>query len=252
MSFNFSPRIVTDGLVLHLDAANIKSYPGSGINWFDLSKSSNNGVLVNNPIFNNSNFGNIIFNGLDNYVDNIGNTTDYNFIFSEGTFSISFWVKRTNNNTRYVFAGNTLTNNEKGWFIVIEFGVSGFGDNCLRFHASGNALNTKLIAGSTDDNTINTSWTHCVFTCENPDKVGKWYINGVSVNTTTRLGSGNDIQGTYYNGPSTRVINIGRSNFNTTVTPLNGNIAQFSIYKKKLSPQEVLQNYNTTKTRFGL
>ena len=59
MSFNFSPKVTTDGLVLFLDVANIKSF--DGVNWLDLSRSSNNGSLINSPTYNSSNKGSIIF-----------------------------------------------------------------------------------------------------------------------------------------------------------------------------------------------
>jgi hypothetical protein len=57
MSLNYSPRIVTDGLVLYLDAANTKSYFGSGASWNDLSRSRINSDLINGPTFNNDNGG---------------------------------------------------------------------------------------------------------------------------------------------------------------------------------------------------
>lgn len=252
MSFRFSPKIVTDGLVLYLDAANNRSYPGSGTTWTDLSKNVYTGTLTNGPTFNSLNNGSIVFDGSDDYIDNIGTTSDFNFIFLQGTFSVSFWFKRPINNTRRVICGNTLTNTEKGWFIILEYGISGFGNNCLRFQVSGGLINTRLIAGSTNDNTIGTDWTQATFTCQNPDKVGQWYINGILANTTTRVGAGNANQGTYYSGPSARTLNLARSNFSSTSIPLNGNISQFLIYNKSLSAGEVLQNYNTTKSRFGL
>ena len=252
MAFNFSPKIVTDGLVLYLDAANTRSYVSGSTTWNDISRSGNNGTLTNGPIFNSSNGGSIVFDGVDDYIDNIGTVNDFNFIFSVGTFSISFWILKPINNARYALAGNTLTNTEKGWWIVAEYGVSGFGNNCLRFNAAGGAVNTVLIAGSTNDNTLGTSWTHCTFTCQNPNKIGQWYINGLSSNTSKRVGSGGDNQGGYYIGPASRTINLGRGNFSSTVIPLNGNIAQTLLYNRALSAQEVLQNYNATKTRFGL
>jgi hypothetical protein len=52
MAYNFSPKIITDGLVLYLDAANTRSYPGSGTVWTDLSRVGNNGTLTNGPTFN--------------------------------------------------------------------------------------------------------------------------------------------------------------------------------------------------------
>jgi hypothetical protein len=51
MSLIHSPRIVTDGLVLCLDAGNPKSYTGSGTTWTDLSGNGNNGTLTNSPTY---------------------------------------------------------------------------------------------------------------------------------------------------------------------------------------------------------
>jgi energy-coupling factor transporter ATP-binding protein EcfA2 len=245
--------IVTNGLSLNLDAGFTPSYTSSGTTWYDLSYGGNNGTLTNGPTFNSNNGGSIVFDGVDDYINNIGTVNDYNFIFSAGTFSVSFWMKKAANNTRYTIAGNTLTNSEKGYTIILEYGISGFGDNCLRFSVVGNAVNTRLIAGSTADNTMtSTDWAHCAFTCQNPDKIGQWYINGVASTTTTRVGSGNANQGTYYSGPAVRTLNVGRSNWTSTLLPFNGNISQFSIYNRALSATEVLQNYNAQKSRFGL
>jgi hypothetical protein len=68
MAFFHSPRIVTDGLVLALDAANSLSYPGSGTTWTDLSGKGNNGTLVNGPTFSPTNGGSIVFDGTNDYI----------------------------------------------------------------------------------------------------------------------------------------------------------------------------------------
>ena len=68
MSTLQSGHIITDGLVIALDAANTKSYPGSGTTWSDLSGNSNNGTLTNGPTFNSRNGGSIVFDGVDDYV----------------------------------------------------------------------------------------------------------------------------------------------------------------------------------------
>ena len=69
MSLNHSPKIVTNGLVLCLDAADKKSYPGTGTTWFDRSGNGNNGILVNSPTFNSGNGGSIVFVGHNDYVN---------------------------------------------------------------------------------------------------------------------------------------------------------------------------------------
>ena len=68
MSLLHSPKIVTNGLVLCLDAANRKSYPGSGNIWRDLSGNGNNGTLTNGPTFSSANGGSIVFDGTDDIV----------------------------------------------------------------------------------------------------------------------------------------------------------------------------------------
>ena len=68
MGSHYNPRVVTNGLVLHLDAANIRSYPGSGTAWTDLSGQGNNGTLTNGPTFDANNAGSIVFDGTNDYV----------------------------------------------------------------------------------------------------------------------------------------------------------------------------------------
>jgi hypothetical protein len=58
-----NPRIITDGLVLALDAGNPKSYPGSGTAWTDLSGNGNTGTLVNGTGYNSGNGGSLVFDG---------------------------------------------------------------------------------------------------------------------------------------------------------------------------------------------
>ena len=74
MGFYRGPQIVKSGLVLHLDAANPKSYPGTGTTWSDRAGNLNggvvnNGTLVNGPSFSSANMGSIGFDGSNDYVD---------------------------------------------------------------------------------------------------------------------------------------------------------------------------------------
>jgi hypothetical protein len=92
MATKYSPKVVNDGLVLYLDAANTKSYPGSGATWYDLSGNDNNGELIANPEYNTANNGNIILNGSTQYVT-CGNSSSLN-LTSSG--SLSIWCKINN------------------------------------------------------------------------------------------------------------------------------------------------------------
>ena len=97
MSNNYGPKIITDGLVLCLDAADQNSYSGSGNTWTDLSGNGNNGTLINGPTFTSENYGSIIFDGSNDYMSVNNN---YNH-FAE---TVIVWAK-----------SNTSTWNQYGW-----------------------------------------------------------------------------------------------------------------------------------------
>ena len=107
------PNIVTDGLVLYLDAANPKSYPGSGTVWKDLSGNGNHFNLINGPSFNNFY---INFDGVDDYVKSI-NTLDlssYNSISVE----MCFQVNNLSSPTGFAFEHSSNWNNQ-----IMGFGL---------------------------------------------------------------------------------------------------------------------------------
>ena len=90
MATKYSPKTVTNGLVLSLDAANTKSYPKSGTTWTDLSGNSNNGTLTNGPTFSAVNGGCIVFDGVDDYVDVSDAST-----LNSNTQTINIWYNAT-------------------------------------------------------------------------------------------------------------------------------------------------------------
>jgi len=89
MGIAYNPRIVTDGLVLCLDAGNPKSYPGSGNTAFDLTRSGYNFELTNGATTNPSNLGVFSFDGVDDYL----NTTSIDSSFwNSGSWTVSLWA----------------------------------------------------------------------------------------------------------------------------------------------------------------
>ncbi len=86
MSFVHSPKIVTDGLVLALDAGNTKSYTSGSTTWFDKSGNANNGTLTNGPTFSSANGGSIVFDGVDDRVE----FGSFGSLPTQGT--IQFWM----------------------------------------------------------------------------------------------------------------------------------------------------------------
>jgi hypothetical protein len=83
--------IVTDGLVLNLDAGFVASYPKGGNLWKDLSGIGNDGTLINGPAFNSDNLGSIEFDGVDDSIS----IPDNNSLDLSDNLSIEFWFNPT-------------------------------------------------------------------------------------------------------------------------------------------------------------
>ena len=115
-----APTIVTNGLILNLDASNTSSYPGTGTVWTDLSGQNNNGTLVNGVGYSSVNGGTLTFDGVNDYV-NMGN------IFNFGTGDFTYEVVVLYNNLTSNASGATIgkdnysgTNTYKGVLINIS------------------------------------------------------------------------------------------------------------------------------------
>jgi hypothetical protein len=239
MAFNYSPKIVTDGLVLYLDAANSKSYPGTGTAWNDISRGGNNGTLVNGPTFDPANGGSIVFDGIDDYVTGFGDTSTFSFIQNTGIFTISTWVRLTDFTTaRSILGNNDGTTGQKGIHLNYDLTNSRLALN-LTYGVSGQStltFRTNTFFSDIGSNYVNIVYSGNGINC-------RLYKNGVLQGTSSNYG-------TFSTGDSSREMGIGR--INNSGTYWQGNIPLLQIYNKGLSLSEILQNYNATKTRFGL
>jgi hypothetical protein len=221
------PNIITDGLVLALDAANTKSYSGSGTTWNDLSGNGNNGALINGPTFNSGNGGSIIFDGTNDYAD-CGNPT--NTLISDNIISVFVWFYCTRTtNEPVAFRTNDYTT---GWNMWVSNGVL---RSTLRPSVSNN---NNIYSGTISAN----NWYQGGFTCDGITI--RQYLNGLQVGstpvaTTLNLNNGDTLK-------------IGGHNIYSVQTTMQGRIPKVEIYNRTLSPTEILQNYNATKGRFNL
>lgn len=224
-------RVVTNGLVLSLDAADRNSYPGSGTTWRDMSGNGNNASLVNSPTFDSSNGGCIVFNGTSQYA-NVGT---YKFNTAAGT--ISYWFKPTTNITANI--------NKRPWGSGGDFEAR-FNNPVLNgglSHDLGSSGGNFLT--STTISWLNTVWYNVVITWDTSVTRQSIYVQSVleststSVNTATLTGI---TTGNFYIGTSTAISG----------QYIDARFATFTIYNRELSAAEVLQNYNATKSRFGL
>jgi len=226
MSNTYGPRIVTDGLVLHLDAANNRSYVSGSNTWNDLSGNGNNGTLIQGASFNTSNNGSIIFDGTNDAVTLASKT----YSFNGGTLEI--WTKLTSKNRQQGFVGiNAPPKYLNFWMNT---------NNTMRWEVIGDtALTYSPISSTTIFSTG--VWYHATGTFTGA--LNSLYINGV-LETSSTTGAANvptSITTTAYIG-----------DYGATAYPLAGNIAVVKLYNRALSRSEIFQNYNATKGRFGL
>jgi len=233
MAFNYSPKIVTDGLVLALDAANTRSYPSTGTTWTDLSRGGNNGTLVNGPTFNTESGGNIVFDGTNDYCN-----IPIPAVPTGSQATVSFWTKFNITQASSIFsaynsAGQRQINIHLTWSDSIVYWDCG---------ASGGTYDR--INSSTLTIAQKTGWHNWIFTKNATTGTMVIYLDGISLVSGT--GKTNTI-----GVISTASKRCAIASFDDTLY-YSGNISSMLLYNRALSATEVLQNYNATKTRFGL
>jgi len=242
--------IVQSGLIMNLDAGFKSSYTGSGTTWFDISGSgNNNGTLVNGVGYSSSNGGTLTFDGINDYVQ-LNNT----LTFGTNTFTIEFWINNkynyTSGNSKNTILSNYLDYNSS-WntylYIGIYYGNSSgdFGSfnsngDIFLLNSSGNFIMNSSNTGKI--NITNNQWTH-VSIVRNGNDVST-YKNGVKIATINNSTTANN----NYSGSRAFKIGGGVSNSQNHFGDLSNN----RIYNRALSDAEVLQNFNATKSRFGL
>jgi len=222
MAIYDNPKIVTDGLVLCLDAGNRKSYPGSGTAWTDLSGRGNNGTLQNNPTFSNANSGSLIFDGTNDHM------TLNNLTLNTNTgMTIDMWVYCVDPQPVYA-------NFWAFWHYADNFpfgiyaSVSGQGKFFFKDDIQNAVVQTPYIGNQ---------WAHVCFTLSGTTP--NLYTNGVFSSTASNF----------------RNRNI---TFNELCRNQSGDIyisirkSRLSFYNRALSAAEVAQNFNATRKRFGI
>ena len=244
MATNYNPSIVIDGLRFCLDAANIKSYPGSGTTWTDLIGGLS-GTLENGTSFSSSDGGCLDFDGSD---DQVSLGTDGAAIvngLSELTLEMWFNSDVIDNDRGLIFGSNSSNNNDNGFCLRYDTaGGSGGGDDVIKSgFGTNNASGVGHSAIESSASIQSTDWTNILVTCDVGTSINL-YKNG-SLDTPTSTLNG---------GSQTTVSNcdnlvIGRG---SKVQLWEGKISIVRIYNRILTTSEVFQNYNALKGRFGL
>ena len=217
------PSIVTSGLVLHLDAGNAASYPGTGTTWTDLSGNSRNGTLTDGPTYSSANGGSIVFDGTNDFVQCSGSVT-----VTAATFVA--WINRNGTQGTYdgiLFSRGTNTT-----------GMNFFSSNQLGYHWNDSSSTYNWNSGLTVPNLA-------------------WCMIAVSVTSTSAKAylyqSGGNTSATNTVGHTSSILNdIKLAQDDAGGRFFNGNIAASMIYDKALTDSEITQNYNALRGRFGL
>jgi hypothetical protein len=246
MGTSYNPRIVTDGLILCLDAANKRSYPGTGTTWIDLTANKNNGTFQNmtSSNFDTGNGGSLTFDGISDYV-NCGPTND---IIGNNPAAVSLitWFK-TDNNTQSFYLSSLKRLSVFSTLLSITINQQPnnvFAANYLGFlydigdTGGDNGSGHKWLV--VNNSTFYSKWNHIVATVD--VNAATLYLNGVQIGQNTT----DTFAGPSRNDPSAP-FTIGT--FGTSLFA-DANISQVHVYNRVLSASEVQQNYLATKGRY--
>jgi hypothetical protein len=225
-NYNYFGGIVTNGLVLDLDAAKVASYPGTGTAWYDISGNNNNGTLTNGPTF--SGIGKqaaIVFDGVDDFVSGSGV-----FLSTQGTITV--WFKTS----------NTYPNN---YLLSLPFAS-----------ANNNGFDLGFGGTTTFRGIITTTSGYTEITYSTTYSDNNWHMGALTYNGTSVI--------LYYDGiarnsaSTTGTIrqqangefNVAR--FGSFGAYVAASISNATVYNRALSAAEVSQNFNALRGRYGI
>jgi hypothetical protein len=230
----YGSNIVTSGLVLYLDAGNIVSYPQTGTAWYDISSGGNNGTLTNGPTFDSANGGSIVFDGINDYVT-LGIPSLLNGV--QVPLSICMWAKSNSfANIRTLWGVYSAVNNNRLYSLFrLDTGV-------LKYYASTSSGGFQL--NGTFTPTINT-WNFYAVTVSGT-------LSSPSVTIYLNTSSENFSYAAFTSSPNLTVDFRVGGNQALLNEGWNGNISNAMWYNRALSATEISQNYNATKSRYGL
>ena len=231
MSVGYNPSIVTDGLVFHVDAANLKSYNG-GNTWTDISGKGDNGTLINGPTFSYDNGGSIEFDGSDDKVDVNGNSSS--FVLGSDNFSAETWVWFDSVSVGGIISKHT--HSIPHWF---EYRIGATGKILTQVSLNGSSWGISY--QSTTSVTTN-RWHNIILVRDGSSF--KTYINGID-------GGGSGSSSSSISNNTSYPFRIGLRGGDDQ--PLDGRVAIVRLYKGTgFTDSQVIQNYNAHKGRFGL
>lgn len=249
MAFIRGANVVTDGLVLTVDAANSKSYPGSGTTWRDLGGSSRNATINNSPSYSASPIP--LFDFTTNPAGTISSGVNQNIVFpntvvpTSGSFSVEMWMNRDFvsiplGDRESLFSS---TGGSDGFRIQISVSTGFTGSLYYLIGGVGGVGYSENFIGS-GYNIADGSWHQVTAVFDRSAQLGSYsvyaHVDGI-LKGSRSISSGNEAFTANFPG-----ISLG------CCSKYKGKMSKLTVYNRALSAQEVLQNYNATKARFGL
>ncbi len=232
-------KIVKDGLVLNLDAANSKSYQGSGSSLYDLTSNNTTSTLTGTPTYNPNGW--LQFNGTTQHgsIPSVSGLTDFT---NTQKYSIEIWFNPSNgqpNSGEAELLEKWNKNNESRYPFT------------FRFNESTNSMTVACYDGTTFKSVVATgfpvnTWKQIVGVFDFVAKTLTVYKDGVSVGSTSLAGI-NQVSNTSPIAIATRLLSTGGPQTNIM---FKGAVGSIRIYNKNLSSDEVLQNYNVSKPKY--
>ena len=214
MAIAYNTSIVRSGLVLHLDAANRKSYPGTGTAWNDLSGNGNNGTLVNTPTYETINNGRFLFDGVNEYTTSSFATT------SGQAVTYSGWLYSTETTSTYRNFVDSASGNPMIWWNTtgqIEFDT-------------GSNYTTSAV--------YRNQWVYVALSKPSGSSVASYYVNGVLAGTSVSA----------YTTPAATPAWFNR----TALQTWKGYCSTIQTYNRALTAVEISQNFNALRGRYGI
>lgn len=226
----FKTKINRDGLILYYDAGDVDSYSGSGNTIYDLSGYGNNGTIYNSPSFSTSNGGNLVFNGSNNYIRTpynislkppLGNTVE-TFIYIEPNVYWASVIQSPQTN-------DTHTPNYFDYAIYLST------DGIMHTRIDGEGISTSTgVFNFNVWNQFAITWARNII---------KFYLNGVNISTISTTKSS-----IIYDNATDILIGT-----NASITEqFKGKFAIARVYNRMLEPFEIAENFQSTRSRFGI
>ena len=231
MSVYAGPNTIQNGLLLHIDPSNPRSYPGSGNTIFDISGNGNNATLTNGASVISQRSGRALdFDGVNDYVD-CGNNSTLN---PTSNISAAAWVFPSALSDVYTcIIGRDDASLGRSFMFGQRYQSGGLGNLWLQINGNSTLVGNSAIPKNT--------WSHVSFT-GNSSSGYRVFLNGREDGTAAWL------QPNTTTGSTT----IARRTYTNSEYSLPGQLDDVRLYNRALSPQEIINNFNATRGRYGI